>query len=349
MPTVNAQYMTLADYAPAEGRNGAILPIVEMLSQVNPIIDHAPSIACNLGLEHKSVVRTGLPTGTWTALYEGIDQEKALQREVTDRCARLEGLATVDTRLLRLAKDAAQVRLNQAAAFLEGMSQTATTALLYSDLSNPRKFLGLMPRFSSTSAENGNQVVLGGGSGSDNCSVLMITWGERTCHLIHPETIPETGKSTTGEIANAAGIMRENMGRQRVLDSDGKPYYVEEDHFEIHLGLCVKDWRGIVRAPNIDVSNLAAGTVDCIGILRSMFYRSKFRAPAGGGGNMIGGRTCIYAPREFIEAYDEDIADKSNVQLTIEQAGGSYAAASAFRGIPIYELDSLITAEALVS
>jgi len=63
-------------------------------------------------------------------------------------------------------------------------------------------------------------------------------------------------------------VQREDMGKQRVLDSDGNPYYAMEEKFTWHMGLAVKDWRYVARIANIDVSNAAAGSVKLYDFMR---------------------------------------------------------------------------------
>lgn len=340
MATVNVSYKTLADRATEVGRAGDQLAVIEMLSEVNPLFDHAMAVPCNEGSQHKTSVRTGLPAGTWTALYEGIPQEKSRRRTVSDATARIEALSTVDKRLLDISKDPAQTRLDEASAFIEGMSQSINDAILYSDLSDAKKFLGLTPRFDSLTAENGGQIVNASGAQSDNQSVWMITWSPRTCHLIYPDF----------NVPGKAMIERKDKGEQRVLDDNGNPYYVMEEHFACHVGISVRDWRYVGRIANIDVSDLIAGSVNTLDLMRQLFYKTHARAPINAKRTQqVSGKTCIYASRTFIEALDEDMSDKTNVELTIEQAGGVYRAASAYRGIPIYELDSLLDTEAVVS
>ena len=332
MAVVGSSFMTLADHAQRLSARDDIITTIDMLSEVNPLFDHALWTECNEGKQHLTPMLSSLPGGTWTSLYEGIPNEKARRTQVRDSTAMLESLSSVDKRLLKIAKDPAQMRLEESAAFLEGMSQTFTDVTLYGTGAN-KTFLGLAPRFDSLSAANGNQIVNAGGTGSDNTSVWIITWAPTTCTMIFPE----------GHSDMMGAVKREDKGEQRVLDASGNPYFVEEDLFGISGGLSIRDWRYVTRIANLDVSDLAAGTVDTLKWMRKAFYRHEGRR------KKIGGKTCIYARKEFIEAYDEDIVDKANVQLTIEQAGGSYAAATAYRGTPIYEMDKIRINEAQVT
>ncbi|MEM6668553.1 MAG: major capsid protein [Pseudomonadota bacterium] len=345
MATVNASYMTLADRAQAEHKDGGTATVVEMMSRSSPFLATAPSIPCNEGKQHLTVQRTGLPQGTWTALYEGVQPEKSRRSQVKDSTAMLEGESAIDSRLLDLVKDPAMARLDESAAFIEGMSQTMETAIVYSDLSNPKKFLGLSPRFSSSSAQNGAQLVNAGGSQSDNMSVWFITWAPQVCTLIYPEGVDEL----------AMGVKRKDKGEHRVNDANGNPYYQMIDHFTFHNGVSVPDWRYVVRICNIDYSSLIAGssTASILGWMRSAYFKLRARGYVGGDnqhlGNIVNGKTCIYAHRDFIEWYEAALTAAGQEVKPMEVSQGFYQAASSYRGIPIYECDALLTTEAAIS
>ena len=113
-----------------------------------------------------------------------------------------EGLSAVDERLLALYGDkAASVRMSEAQSFLEAISQEVESQFFYSNVAvNGKQFHGLAPRYNSLSNDN---VVSGGGAGSDNTSIWMVTWGDQQTSLITPANIP-------------AGIQREEIGRAHV-------------------------------------------------------------------------------------------------------------------------------------
>jgi hypothetical protein len=196
------------------------------------------------------------------ALYQGIAQSKGNYTEVKDTTGFVEGLSSVDERLLNLKPaEAAKLRLVEGQGFLESIAQTVDSAIWYSDVKvNGKQFHGLAPRYNALSNAN---VVNGGGTGSDNASIWFVTHGDMQTSIITPENI-------------AGGVQREDMGRQRVLDANGNPYYVKEEKFTQHLGLCVKDWRFNGRICNIDVSDVISGAVALNPLLRKMYYRLQW-------------------------------------------------------------------------
>ncbi len=233
--------------------------IVEALHTLNPVMRDANVMECNMGTKHRASIRTGLPSVSWGALYEGIKQSKSTTTEVDDVTGFVEGLSTVDSRLLKLAKgNAAKVRMSESTAFLEAMSQEFEKTFWYSNIgASPRKFHGFFARYNALTNPN---VVNGGGVGSDNTSIAMITWGDQATSIITPEGM-------------GAGIDREDKGEHRVTDGNGDPYYAKDELFTQHGGCHVKDWRYSGRVANIDVSNVIAGSRTINPLLRSLFYK----------------------------------------------------------------------------
>lgn len=331
MATLGAKFVDLIDIYKQQDGQGNFVPVIEMLAEMNPILDDAIAVECNKGTTHLHTVRTGLPTVTWGMLYKGIPQSKSAKAQVEDTTGFVEGLSTIDKRLLDLSTNEGAVRLSEAMAFLESMSQEVATKIFYgNNAADPEQFMGLAPRFNSLTAPNGKQIIDAGGTGSDNTSIWFVTWGDNQCHLLYPK-------------GTKAGVDRQDMGEQRVTDADGNPYYAKEEKFTWHVGLAVKDWRYVVRIANIDVSDAAAGSVKLYDFMRKAYYRLQNRRVAGG--NM-----CIYMNRDMLEVLDALAtnagANDSFIRLkTIEIEGKEV---TAYRGIPIRETDALINTEARV-
>lgn len=331
MATLGAKYVDLIDVYKSQDPKGQIAPVIEMLSEMNPILDDAMAMECNQSTKHLHTVRTGLPAVAWGRLYKGITQGKSTKAQVEDTTGFVEGMSTIDERLLKLSKNPGALRLSEAQAYLEAMSQEVGSKIFYGNsASDPEEFMGLAPRFESLSAPNGNQIIDAGGTGADNTSIWFVTWGDNQCHLLYPE-------GTQG------GVKREDRGQQRLTDGAGDPYYGMEEQFTWHVGLAVKDWRYVTRIANIDVSDLKAGTVDIYAAMRSAYWKLQNRRVAGG-------RIAIYCNRDVMEALD---AANTNAGSTdnftrlkpMELEGKEVLT---YRGFPIRETDSLINTEARV-
>lgn len=338
MAGLGSTYLTLLDML--QRQDNPLAEVVEALHKLNPVMKDANVLTCNQGTKHKSVIRTGLPSVSWGALYAGILQSKSTTTAVEDTTGFVEGLSSVDERLLSLYPDqAAKVRMSEAQSYLEAMSQEVESQFFYSNVAiNGKQFHGMAPRYNSLSNPN---VVSGGGSGSDNSSIWMVTWGDQQTSIITPAGVP-------------AGIQREDMGRQRVQDGNGNPFYVKEEKFTQHVGVAVRDWRYSGRVCNIDVSDLIGGTVALNPLLRKLYYKLQGRRTYGqdNGGMVSMGRTVIYMNRTLLEALDAESTTavgttNSFVRLSKMEIQGEEVLT--WRGIPIRDTDSILNTEATVS
>jgi hypothetical protein len=332
MATLGATFVDLIDIYKQQDGNGQYIEVIEMLMEMNPILQDAIAVECNKGTTHLHTVRTGLPSVTWGRLYQGIPQSKSGKAQVEDTTGFVEGLSTIDQRLLDLSSNEGAVRLSEAMSYIEAMNQEVASKLFYGNsASDPEEFMGLAPRFNSLSAPNGNQIIDAGGAGADNTSVWFVTWGDNQCQLLYPK-------------GTQAGVQREDMGSQRVLDANSNPYYAKEEKFTWNVGLAVKDWRYVARIANIDVSNLAAGSVKLYNFMRNAYYQLQSRRVAGG-------KMAIYCNRDVLEALDALATNAGTtdnfVRLQRKEVEGEEVLT--YRGIPIRESDAILNTESLVS
>lgn len=332
MATLGASFVDLIDIYKQQDGRGQYVPIIEMLAEMNPILDDAIAVECNKGTTHLHTVRSGLPSVTWGKLYQGIPNSKGRTAQVEDTTGFVEGLSTIDKRLLDLSTNEGAVRLSEAQAYLEAMSQEVATKIFYGNsASDPEEFMGLAPRFNDTTAANGGQIINAGGVGADNTSIWFVTWGDNQCNLLYPK-------------GTQAGVQREDMGEQRVTDGSGNAYYAKEEKFTWHVGLAVKDWRYVSRIANIDVSNMQAGSVALYDFMRKAYYKLWSRRVAGG-------KTAIYCNRDVLEALDALAtnagASDNFVRLKPMEIEGKEV--MTYRGIPIRETDAIVNTEAVVA
>lgn len=331
MAILGNTFVDLIDVYKLQDGRGQFVPVIEILMELTPMLDDAIAVECNKGSTHLHTVRTGLPTVTWGKLYQGIPNSKGKTAQVEDTTGFVEGLSTIDKRLLDLSTNEGAVRLSEAMAYLEAMSQEVQSKLIYGNsASDPEEFMGLAPRFNDLGAVNGNQIIDAGGTGSDNTSIWFVTWGDNQCTLLYPK-------------GTQAGVQREDMGEQRVLDSNGNAYYAMEEKFTWHIGVAVKDWRYVARVANIDVSLMKAGSVALYDFMRKAFYALQNR-------RVSAGNIAIYCNRDVLEALDALAtnagASDSFVRLKTMEIEGKEV--TTYRGIPIRETDALINTEARV-
>lgn len=327
MATLSTTNPTLTDVASRLTPDGKIDPqIVEMLSESNPVLDDMTVVEANGFTEHKTTIRSGLPTGTWRKLNYGVQPETSRTVPVKDTMGMLEAYAEVDKALADLNGNSAAWRLSEDRAFLEGLNQTMATTLFYGDSSlDPEKFMGLAPRYNSKSAENARNIIDAQGAGNDNASIWLIVWSPVTCHAIYPK-------------GSSAGLHSRDLGEHTLTDAQGGRYQGYRTHYKWDLGFTLRDWRYAVRICNIDVSDLAGGSA--ANILKLM-AQALHRIP-----NLRMGRPAFYMNRDISEALDIQSMEKSTLALKTQELEGKFW--QTFRGVPIRETDALLSTEARV-
>lgn len=326
MPTIGNNALTLSDWAKRLDPEGKTALIVEMLSQTNEILTDMRWMEGNLPTGHRTTIRTGLPNVTWRKLNYGVQPSKSTTAQVTDDAGLLEAWSTVDQDLAELNGNTSEFRLSESRAFVEAMSQEMATTLIYGNQGNdPAAFTGLAPRYNDANAASVENIVDGGGSGSDNTSIWLVVWGDQTCHGIFPK-------------GSRAGLEHMDNGLETVEDENGGKYKAYEDQYKWKAGLTVRDWRYAVRIANIDVSELAAGNVDLI----SLMIKALHHLPTMGMGT-----PAFYMNRTVRQYLDIQATNKDNVQLTIQQYDGIFQ--TMFRNVPLRTVDAITNAETLVS
>lgn len=308
---------------------GKIDKIVELLGRTNEVLEDMVYVEGNLPTGHLSTIRTGLPEVAWRLLNYGVPNGKAQTAQVTDTCGMLEAYSEVDKRVAGLNGNTAEFRLSQDKAFVEAMNQAMASTLFYGDTrTNPERFLGLAPRFSDAlNAGNKEQLVNGGGSGSDNTSVWLVVWSPETVHGIYP-------KGTT------AGIDHQNLGEVTLFDAAGNKFQGYRGHYEWHTGLVVADWRYVVRICNVDVSNLISGS-GAADLVNLMIEASEIIP------SLRMGKAAWYCNRTVRTALRKQIIAKSNVNLTWDSVAGKRVLA--FDEIPVRRCDAILSTEAAIS
>lgn len=326
MATVGNMYPTLSDMKKMEVGDD-IATIIDMLVQYNAMYEDAPFLECNMGASHLTTVRTGLPVPTWRKLYKGVLPTKGTTTQVKDATGMLEDWSEVDAKMVDLSKNPAKYRLSEAKSHINGMANMLGSTVYYGDTDvNPERFTGLHARFNSKTAGNGKQIIDAGGTGSDNTSIWFITWGEDSVHLLYPE-------------GTKAGLQREDKGKTTKELPDGSLYDVYREKFSQDIGLSVRDWRGVARVANIDVSDLRAdaGTgADLINLMIDGYY--ALQNP-----NQPTGKTVIYAPKTVQTFLHKQAMNKKNVNLTLDQSQGKPQVS--FLGIPIRRDDNILETE----
>ena len=333
MTTLTATNPTMLDWKQSLDPNGQAATVIEMLHETNEVLADITFMEGNLPTGHRTVIRTGLPTPTWRKLYGGVQPNKSQRAQVTDTCGMMEAYNEVDKALVDLASDGNAFRLSEAAAEIEGMSQELAMTLFYGDeTSTPEKFTGFSPRFNSSTAANADNVIKGGSNDTDNASIWLVGWGPNTCHGIVPK-------------GSQMGIQVNDKGQVTVENADGANGRMEayRMHFRLDCGLCVRDWRYVVRICNIERSALTADASSGAN-LPDLMFEAMERLPSLSG-NI---RPVFYMDRSLRTKFRQQLAALTKQStLSYENVGGHKA--MMFNEIPIRRVDALAADEALVS
>jgi hypothetical protein len=85
----------------------------------------------------------------------GVPNAKSTTAQIVDTCGNLETYAVIDKDIADLNGNTAEFRLSEVRAFLEGMSQQVAATFIYGNQhTNPERFTGLAPRYSTVTAAN---------------------------------------------------------------------------------------------------------------------------------------------------------------------------------------------------
>lgn len=328
MSTVGSNALTLSDWAARVEPDGKIAKIVEILKQMNPILDDMLFVEGNLPTGHKTTIRSGLPSVAWRLLNYGVQPSKSRSVQVTDSVGMLEAYSEIDKSLADLNGNTAAFRLSEDKAFIEAMSQEMASTIFYGNTAtDPEKFLGLAPRFDDSTAENGLNVLKGGGSGSDNTSVWLVCWGDQTCHGIFPK-----GQMT--------GLQMKDLGEDTLIDAAGGKFQGYRSHYKWDAGMVLRDWRYVVRICNIDVSDLTKNAASGADLIDLMVQALEL-PPA------LIGRPVFYANRTVMSFLRRQIVNKSNVLLGMEEVAGKHV--MSFDGVPVKKCEAILSTEATVA
>jgi len=332
MATKSIIHPNMLDILNMSDPDGKIASIAEILNETNDVLDDMVWMEGNLPTGHKSTVRKGIPAGTWRKMYGGVQPTKSTAVAVTDTTGMLEAYAEIDKALADLNGNTNEYRLQQERAHIEGMGQQLATALFYGDETvNPEQFTGLSPRYNSlTGAENSDNVIGAGGSGSDNASIWLICWGHTTVTGIYPK-------------GSKVGLQHENKGQVTIENIDGAGGRMEayRSHYRHDVGLALLDWRFVVRICNIDKSNLTADAATGANLPELMFEATELLP------NM-NGRCSWYMSRDVrTKVRQQATSGTKSSTLSIENVGGKRIMFS--HDVPMARVDALSADEAAVT
>jgi hypothetical protein len=326
---VNTSRFSLLDHVKMRDPDGSIAPIVEVLARQTPLLEDATWIEGNLDTGHQFTSRVGLPTASYRMFNKGDSATKSKYDQFTEACARLGTRMEIDAKLAELGGNLAQTLSNEEKGHTMALTTGFEEGAFYNNIAtDPERFQGFAPRLTSTTGRGGSQIVLHSAAAADyQTSIWGIQWGPNTVTGIFPK-------------GSKAGFSREFIGKVDALDADSKPFRAYAVDWEWQPGLMVKDFGGIVRIANIDISALS-GTDDTLVPAMIKAYH-KFR-------NRAAGKIVWYCGRTV--ATYLDLQARASVK-----GGGGLGFANqdgeeilAFRGAPIRTTDGIKDTEDVIS
>lgn len=341
MSTLSSDNPTLLDLAKVTDPDGSIASVIEILNETNEVLADMSWVEGNLATGHKTTVRAGIPAPTWRKMYGGVQPNKSTTVQVIDNTGMLEAYAEVDKALADLNGNTASFRLQEDKPHIEGMNQEVVDTLWFGNESTePEAFTGLAPRFANLTAdENSDNIIDGGGSGSDNSSIWLIVWGPSTVHGIIPK-------------GSTAGLQVNDLGEVTIEDASGGSntgrMQAYRTHYRWDAGLTVRDWRYVVRIANIDKSALSAvfssGSFSGSSAnLPDLMFQAMSFIP-----NMTAGRPALYMSRDMRTwIRRQSAAATQGSTLDVKDVGGKMV--EMFHGIPLRRCDALSADEAALT
>jgi len=332
MSTLAANVYTLADWAKTRDPQGRSQKVAELLQEENPILEDMVWQEGNLPTGHQFGVRTSLPEPEFRRLNEGTTTTKDSEAQVTEHCGILEDWSEVDKDVAELNGDLAEFRFKKAKPHLEGLNQKMAATFFYGNhLVDEKEFTGIAPRYATISNTEGENMIDAGGSGGDNTSIYLVGHGPNSVYGIFPK-------------GSKAGVFHEDLGLVTIQGSTGiggTRMRAYQDHWQWKAGLCVEDWRFIVRIGSIDKSVLqgdpSGSTVNLLRLMTKAYHRLP---------SLDGIRPVFYCSRAVFEMLDIQAQERTNVYLTQGMEEGTLK--TRFRGIKIKPCDQILHSEALI-
>ena len=337
MAVLGVDYLTLGDAK--KFLEHGVADVAEVLRKAVPIVNDIPYVAMNKKVKHIVAMRSDLPTVYYRKANQAIPASKTTIEEREYVASHFESKSVMDAKVAENGgKDRVQAnRWNQAEGHIQASAHELADLILYgSPEEDHRQVPGIFHILSTlnTSEPTHKQIVDAGGVGSDNSSILFVSWGPKKVYGIFEE-------------GTQAGLKRTDRGSVQIpgtTEAGGTGWYwgYEED-FEVEHGLCVEDYRAMARVANIDVSDLKT-PADAANLMKLM-TRALYRIPP----MLRQQKGMVYVNSTIMSFLDEQ------AQALVGAGGGltyqNYQGEQVmyFRGWKLQEMDNLLTTEARVT
>lgn len=312
MATLSSVYPTLLDRAKMTDPDGKIAMIADIISEEHPILDDIPWIEGNSPTGHLITVRTGYAAPTRRLINSGVAPNKGTTGQIFEPCEMLEAQAHQDATLAELGGDVEGFRMTEDKAHISGLGNTLASDLFTADAqTTPEAFDGFQTRYFTLGSTyvTSSQVIepsAGNHAAADLTSIWLVAWHPDKCFCIYPK-------------GTKAGLQFKNLGLQNVLvDATNNLWMMAYvSWYQWLAGLCIKDYRSVVRICNLDVSqNLTAGdSTDNSDNITKLMSRSLDIVPKGASSN--GSKLAFYMNRSILSMLRVKLEIKGNMALSV--------------------------------
>jgi hypothetical protein len=329
-----SQGYNLSDVSKITLNNGRFAKLFEVIAEMNPIVEDVPFVPSNDGETFKSTELTGYPTTYYRMLNQGVPTSKDNEKMIRNGFAQLTNAYQVDRKLVTGTKeqiDAFMARKDMI--FTHALMNELATTMVYGDsATDTDKFTGIEARLSVPSTDfkqAGYNLISGGGTGSDNTSIIGVIWNaEDGAFGFYPE-------------GSQAGLKVTRYRDIEITDSGGTNKFVgHKNYYEQDAGLVVTDWHHIMRACNIDVSDLTFNGATGAN-LSDLLTRLEIRVSG------YAGKPVFYVNKTIYSFLTRQVKEKVGGNLGYSEVKGKRILD--WNGIPIKQLTIITNTEATVS
>lgn len=319
-----------------------IADIAEVMRKAVPIVDDIPYQEMNKGIKHVVSLRSDLPEVYYRKANQAIPASKSTIEEREFVAAHFESKSQMDEAVAEYGgkENIAKNRWVQAEGHIQANAHELADLIVYGSPSeSSNKVPGIFDVLSTlnTAEPTSKQIIDAGGVGSDNASILFVSWGKKKVYGVF-------------EAGTQAGLKRidRTKGETRVqitgplIGGGTGTYWGFEEDFHCDHGLVVEDYRALARIANIDVSDLkGVSAAELFKLMTKAIYRipPMLRQQKGK----------IYMNSTLLAFLDEQSLEliSAGGGLTRENYQGETVLK--FRGWEIREMDIMLNTEARVT
>lgn len=338
---MSAPYMTLADLVRRDASANGYVPVVDVLSQSNPLIYDAPYVMTNNHATHVYSVFDQLPGSAWKAFNLGLPASVDKISQQTEEVSIMGQLAIVDEDEVAIADNWDTIRAQRDKRFIEKLGQDMTWASFYANkANNALAFNGFAnrPAFNSLGgnvggAINGLTQVIdnatrywGSVASAANglTSIWIVNWDPERAYFIYPK-----GQAY-------GGVKVDDKGLQQMKDANSNLYWAWMTKYTISMGIAIPDPRMIVRIANIETINSATGQWSAKG-----FHEDAVIDALNSMANLGGGQPMIYCNRHVLMEMAKKAKNFTQARFDQDSTlGGKYVLPTLY-GAPIRLIDKL--------